>query len=174
MVTCVTSLVVMRLRSASSQLRSDSGRLLLLAGRPRIGDRAVARLRSGQLDRALAAGAAPESTAALSLRARRLTALRNRRATAQAYRRVVREARAGRGRSYVRITACKSRVVAASDELSRLADALAQPGPVAAQGAAQAFLLLTDGTGPLYNPMSELRLLACAAQAKENLGLPAG
>lgn len=173
MVTCVTFLLVMRLRSASSQLRFGSGRLLL-AGRARIGDRAVARLRCGQLDRALAAGAAPESTAALSLRARRLTALPNRRAIAQTYRRVVREARAGGRRSYVQITACKSRVVAASEELGRLADTLAQPGPVAARGAAQAFLLLTDGTGPLYNPKCELSLLACAARAKENLGLPTG
>jgi hypothetical protein len=172
-VTCVSFLVVMQSRSASSQLRSGSGRLLL-AGRTRIGDRVVARLRSGRLDRALAAGAAPESTTALSLRARRLTALPNRRAIAQAYRRVVREARAPGRRSYVRTTACKSRVVAASEELGRLADTLAQPGPVAPQGAAEAFLLLTDGTGPLYNPKSQLSLRACAARAEENLGLPTG
>ena len=173
MVTSVTFLLVMQSHHTGRQLRSDSG-LYVVAGRPRIRDRALARLCAGRLDRALAAGAASEATAALALRARRLTALPHRRSIAQAYRRVVREARAGERRSHVRITACRSRVIAAGDELSLLADALARPGPVAAQGAAQAFLLLTDGTGPLYDRKSELSLRACAARANENLGLPIG
>jgi hypothetical protein len=173
MMTGVTFSSVMRLRDGSWELQSDSGPYLV-AARSRMRDRAVARLRQGQLDRALAAGAAPESAAALSVRARRLTALPNRRAIAQAYRRVVREACAEGRRSRVRILTCKSRVMAASDELSGLADRLARPGPVAAQGAAQALILLTDGTGPLYNPKSDLSLRACAACANENLALPSG
>jgi hypothetical protein len=41
-------------------------------------------------------------------------------------------------------------VLAAAQELDALADRLLSPDPVSAQGVAQARLLLTDGTGPLY------------------------
>ena len=37
------------------------------------------------------------------------------------------------------------------DQLAELADALAEPGPVDPRGAARAWLLVTDGTGPLYS-----------------------
>jgi hypothetical protein len=64
-----------------------------------------------------------------------------------------------------------SQVIAASDDLARLADALAIPGPVAARGVAQAWILLTDGTGPLYNPNSTASLRGRAATAADNLHL---
>ncbi len=140
-------------------------------GSARMRDRVAACLRSPQLDRSLAAGASSESTAPLALRAWRLTALPHRRSIARAYRGIVRDARDGACPSYVRVTPCRSRVTAATDELTRLADALTQPGPVAARGAAQALLLLTDGTGPLYNPTSGESLRARAAGATENLKL---
>ena len=60
---------------------------------------------------------------------------------------------------------------AAGDDLIRLADALTQPGPVAARGVAEALLLLTDGTGPLYNSASQASLPECAAHATDDLGL---
>jgi hypothetical protein len=63
--------------------------------------------------------------------------------------------------------------MAADGELRRLADALAQPGPVAARGVAQAELLLTDGTGALYNPAREISVNALAADATANLAAPA-
>jgi hypothetical protein len=56
-------------------------------------------------------------------------------------------------------------VIAASDDLIRLADALATPGPVAARGVAQARILLTDGTGPLYTMKGNLRARAASAAA---------
>ena len=37
--------------------------------------------------------------------------------------------------------------------LARLADYLAAPGPVPAQGVAMASQLLADGAGPLYHPV---------------------
>jgi hypothetical protein len=60
-------------------------------------------------------------------------------------------------------------VTAASGELAALADTLAKPGPVAASGVAQAWILLTDGTGPLYNANSRLSLCAGAARAAKAL-----
>jgi hypothetical protein len=134
-------------------------------------DRVAARWHSQQLDRALAAGAPAESTAPLALRARRLTASCRRRSIARAYRSIVHAARDGVRPSYAQVTPCRSHVTAAADQLTRLAEALAQPGPVAARGAAQALLLLTDGTGPLYNPRSDASLRACAAKATEHLKL---
>ena len=150
--------------------RSGDGDLVL-AGNARCRDRLKARMRSRQLDRALAYGAPVESTPALALRARRLTALPDRRAKAATYRRVLREASEDASRSYVRIAACRGRVVAASSAISRLAEALAQPGPVAARGAAEASLLLTDGTGPLYNSANEFSLERYALRALAHLAL---
>lgn len=141
------------------------------AGGARMRDRVAARLRSHQLDRVLAAGAAPESTVLLALRARRLTSLPLRRSMAMAYRRIVRHTRDGARMSRVQVGPRRSRVASAADELTRLADALTQPGPVAARGAAQALLLLTDGTGPLYNAESSASLRACAASALEDMEL---
>jgi hypothetical protein len=71
--------------------------------------------------------------------------------------------------SYVPIVPCRGRVAAASDELSRLAATLTEPGPVAARGVAQAWILLTDGTGPLYNPSSPASLQESTVSAGENL-----
>jgi hypothetical protein len=60
-------------------------------------------------------------------------------------------------------------VWAAREELRRLAEMLEDPGPVAAGGVAQARILLTDGTGPLYNPQSRTTLLSGAARAVREL-----
>lgn len=134
-------------------------------------DRVAVRVRRGRLDAALAAGVPAESTAALALRARRLISLPERRSNADTYRRLVGESRAGAARSRFRIAPCRERVAAAGHALRRLADALAQPGPVAPRGAAEAALLLTDGTGPLFNPLSELSLEARAETALADLAL---
>ena len=50
-----------------------------------------------------------------------------------------------------------------------LAETLDDPGPVAAGGVAQAWLLLTDGTGPLYNPYNRVNLRTGAARAVREL-----
>jgi hypothetical protein len=144
---------------------------LAVAVRLRVRDRIAARWRSRRLDAALAAGAPTDASAALALRARRLTDLSRRRSIAAALRRVVREALGGAPRSYVRVIPARGQVAAARDELSRLADSLASPGPVAAHGVAQAWLLLTDGTGPLYNPSSTASLRSHAVAAAERLRL---
>lgn len=133
--------------------------------------RLSARLRSRQLDEALAGGTPPETTAPLALRARRLTPLSRRRAIADGLRRVIGYACRGVQPSRVRIAPRRAPVIAAAEELTELADALATPGPVSARGVAQAFILLTDGTGPLYNANSTANLRALAAVAAGNLRL---
>lgn len=132
-------------------------------------DRVSARFRSHQLDRALAQGIPPETAAPLALRARRLTTLSRRRAIADGLQRVIRDARRGVPPSRARISPRVAQVIAASDDLTRLADVLASPGPVATRGVAQAWILLTDGAGPLYNANSTGNLRARAASAANNL-----
>src|SRR5437764_14461704 len=92
MVTSVSFLSVMRLRNEHVE-RTFSGRRVRVAPAARIRDRAAARLRAGRLDLELARGAPPESTAALALRARRLTSLGCRRSIAETYLRLIRHAR---------------------------------------------------------------------------------
>jgi len=110
--------------------------MMSVAPQPTIRDRLAARLFTRRLDWALANGADSEQSPALALRARRLTSLSRRRLVAGALWRLLRDGRvAADGR----------------DQLAELADALAEPGPVDPRGAARAWLLVTDGTGPLYS-----------------------
>jgi hypothetical protein len=139
------------------------------AERPSLRARLAARWRPRRLDRALAGGVPPEASAALALRAQELTELERRNSIAGALRGVLRESREGAPLSPSRIRPDRRRVTAASEELSELADTLADPGPVAAGGVAQAWILLTDGTGPLYNPFSRTSLRAGAARAVRDL-----
>ena len=136
---------------------------------PGLRARLAARWRSRRLDQALAAGVPPEAGAALALRAEELTELNRRRSIAGALRQVLREAREGAPLEPARIRPDRRRVAAARTELSALADTLEDPGPVAANGVAQAWILLTDGTGPLYNPYSRTSLCAGAARAAREL-----
>jgi hypothetical protein len=139
------------------------------AERPGFRDRLSARWHPRHLDRALAGGVPPEANTALALRAQELTELERRQSIAGAIRRVLREAREGAPITHGRIRPDRRRVAAASEELTALADTLAEPGPVAATGVAQAWILLTDGTGPLYNSDSRTSLCAGAARAVREL-----
>lgn len=120
--------------------------------RPTLRARLAAQWHADRLDRALAQGIAPETSAALALRAQRLTEPDRRWTIAGALRRIIRDVETDRHRRFGQVAPDWQAVRAASDELGQLADTLADPGPVAAHGVAQAWLLLTDGTGPLYNP----------------------
>ena len=142
---------------------------LVHAERPSLLARLTARWHPRQLDRALAGGVPPEANTALALRAKQLTELDRRQSIASAIRQVIREATEGAPMAPGRIRPDRRRVTAASDELSVLANTLAEPGPVAASGVAQAWILLTDGTGPLYNEYSRTSLCAGAARAVREL-----
>lgn len=156
---------------------SDTSTVLLTRGRaghvvaerPRLRDRLVARWFAHRLDVALANGVPPEMSIALALRAQRLTEADQRWSTAGTLRRIVREAQGDRRRRLGSVSPNPRAVRAASGQLNHLADTLDDPGPVAAGGAAQAWLLLTDGTGPLYGPGGGEQLSARAAQAAQQL-----
>jgi hypothetical protein len=81
----------------------------------------------------------------------------------------VREAHEHRPSSRIRVAIAWRQVVAAREELSKLAYVLAQPGPVRPAGVAQALLLLTDGSGPMYHPRSPGTLRATATKAQMSL-----
>jgi hypothetical protein len=137
----------------------------VIAARPRLRDRLAVRWRARHLDRALAAGTPPEASLALALRAQELTEPERRRSIAGGLRRIARDASAGRRSPVARIQPDRVGIKAASEQLRLLADRLDQPGPVAARGVAKAWLLLTDGTGPLYNPHSRSTLREGIARA---------
>jgi hypothetical protein len=143
--------------------------VLDIAAPERLRDRLVVALRSLSLDTALADGTPSEAHGALALRARRLTSLPRRRELALAIRRLLREADRPARRSRLRVRPLTERVSAASRELATLAEGLGQSTPVSARGVAQALILLTDGTGPLYNPRSEGTVGDRAASATANL-----
>jgi hypothetical protein len=130
-------------------------------------DRLTARLRAHALDRELARGVAPESCGALTLRARTLIGPSARAALARQLRRVVRDARG----DHVWLSRVAVRRVA--HELDVLADRLDAPGPVDVRGVAEARLLLTDGTGPLYLRGATEELHARVASALGRLEMPA-
>lgn len=146
-----------------------------IAPRPRLRDRVAARWRARRLDRALAGGTATESSPALALRARRLSDYARRRSIAQTLTRVVDEAENGGGsRSTIRVVPSRARVLAAAGELRQLAELLGRPGPVDPHGVAHAWILVTDGTGPLYGPSSAGSLTISTAAAIRELQLQTG
>ena len=170
--TSVPLLVVMSvhlLRAAPTVLVAAGRDGRVAVERPRLRDRLASHWRARRLDRDLADGVPPEASAALALRAQRLTEPDWRWSMAGALRRVLREANAGPRQRLGRVTPNLRAVKSAAEELSRLADTLDDPGPVAAQGVARAWLLLTDGTGPLYNARSRTSLCAGAARAIRDL-----
>jgi hypothetical protein len=136
----------------------------------RLRDRIAARVRAHSLDRRLADGVAPERSAALSLRARRLVAPGYSAALARRLHEIVREAlleRVPRAQIAVRLRAVRD-VAAEVDELARR---LVAPEPAAVRGIAQVCLLLTDGAGPLYSSVAGEDLGAAVRRARAALEL---
>ena len=113
----------------------------------------LARLSSSRLDGQLAAGVPPESSPLAAARAERLVSFPMRSALAQHWGDVL--ARAARPPPAARppvVPLCRGRIIAARRDIQELLGALSTQLPVPARGVAAANRLLTDGTGPLYNP----------------------
>lgn len=127
----------------------ETGRVVA-AQRVRLRDRLVARLAAGTLDRRLAAGVAPDRSPALALRAQWLIGASARRKLAAHIRTIVADARNYDNWRRPCIVASRHAVRTAADDLDALADRLAGGLPVSARGMAQAQLLLSDPTSPLY------------------------
>jgi hypothetical protein len=134
-------------------------------------DRVRARLRARALDRALAAGAPWESEPAVALRARRLTEISKRAELARTLSQLVNRARQASSTATSQVPIARRAVLGATEELSELASELVAPGPVGASGVAQVQLLISDGTGPLYNPHCRTDLATAVKRAIEALRL---
>ena len=138
-------------------LRDDLGRLTLRHVRP--WHRLLARCAAARLDRELAAGTPPETSAGLAARAMALTSAKARRDLATSVQRIL--AAAGQPPTVMlsqaaavrpaRIPVNRARISQAAVPLAHLAECLAAPGPVPVQGVAMVSRLLADGTGPLYH-----------------------
>jgi hypothetical protein len=137
-------------------LSDDLGRLALRRLRP--WHRMLARRAAARLDRELAAGISPETSAELAVRAMQLTSTRVRRDLATSVQRIL--AAAGPPSAAMlspaaavrppRIPLARARISQSAAALASVADCLAAPGPVPVQGVAMVSQLLADGTGPLY------------------------
>lgn len=115
-------------------------------------DRIGARLAAWQLDHALARGASPDSSVALSLHAHRLLGPAARRALARALRDLPQDAAQPRSRLNSAVPICWRQVLEAGATLNRLADRLDGREPVEALGVATLRVLLRDGCSPLFDP----------------------
>jgi hypothetical protein len=132
-------------------------------------ERAMAYLSATRLDRALAAGLSPDSSATASLRARTLIGIGTRRELSEGLRHLVTAARTP-VLTVTPVPLCRRKIVDAEEMLGHLAEHLSAPGPVDVRGVAQIRLLLTDGCSPLYgDPLADdLRpALRAAAEALE-------
>jgi hypothetical protein len=137
-------------------LCDDLGRLTLARLWP--WHRILARCAAARLDRELAAGTSPETSARLAARAMQLTSMKFRRDLAASVQRILAAAgvppavtpsRAVAGYP-PRLPLHRARISQSVVPLAKLARHLAAPGPVPAQGVALVSQLLADGTGPLY------------------------
>jgi hypothetical protein len=130
-------------------------------------DRLVARWASLRLDRALAEGVSPEASGALSLRAQSLAG-RARRELGVSVRRILRRPPASASIGS-RIPASWSALDKAGDDMDLLARRLLATAPVDVRGVAQARVLLSEGSGPLFWRRSPESLRARIREAIEAL-----
>jgi hypothetical protein len=132
-------------------------------------DRVLIHLRALGLDHDLAAGASPEASFALALRAQMLVRTRHRRDLAAAADRVLAMAVQASAPARPRVPVCKDRVRDCWQEFEDLIRRLRAPGPVPAQGMAKVGMLLTDAGGPLYHRGSAGDLRAQVRDAVDTL-----
>src|SRR6185312_8162272 len=92
----------------------------------------------------------PDSSAALSLRARALIGTTARAGLAGSVRRLIKEAEHPTGPLTFRVPICRAKILRSRETLEALADRLVSTDPVDACGVARVRLLLTDGSGPIY------------------------
>ena len=121
------------------------------------------RLHRRAIDRELAAGIDPESSACRHRRASQLTGMSERTKLASAYERLLAQSESP---PVLDVAPVNWRGVrAAAPRLVRLAQRMREDPRVKAQGVACASLLMTDGTSPLYGPQDEQRLVDAVRSA---------
>lgn len=137
-------------------------------------DRFAARLLAPSLDRQLAAGRPPQSSRPLAIRARHIVSSAGRRELAKHWIHVMDLAAGPLVPLPLRGPLCRGDVAAAERDVGEMIDVLAGGLPIAARGAALASWLLSDGTGPLHNQRSPLKLSAAVREATRQMGSFAG
>jgi hypothetical protein len=143
----------------------------IISERGRMRTRLSARLRSHALDRALAAGVSPDSSAALSLRAHALIEAGARGTLARSIRRVTDNAVRPFGPLSPGIPTCRRKILASREGLEALAARLEAGDPVDVRGVAMVAVLLTDGGGPIYERPGANDLEPALRQALKALDL---
>lgn len=131
--------------------------------------RVRAHLWNWRLDLALARGHSPDSSEALSLRARTLIGVSGRRTLAKAVRSVLRDAERPRHPFGARLPICRIGVLGARPVLEEIVDRLEAHGAIEVRGAAQLRVLLRDGTSPLYGPRRGEDLIHTLEAARDAL-----
>jgi hypothetical protein len=130
-----------------------------------------------ELDRRLAAGEEPWSSAALAVRARRILTRRSRARVAGGLAGAMRSARGSASAFSAAVTPDSPDVLDARAVIAALERVLRSREPVAARGVAMVRLLLVDGNGPLYRPTppgllgSQLRAAAAALRARDRVAV---
>jgi hypothetical protein len=122
----------------------------VIVERRRATARVRARMCAYSLDRALAAGAPPDSSADLELRAHLLIGSRSRLDLALAIRRLLDQAGDPLRPLSFTVPICRRKVHRSRQTLSELADRLLSDQALDARGLAQIRLLLSNGAGPIY------------------------
>lgn len=113
-------------------------------------DTVLARLFGRTLDDRLAAGASPESSRLLAVRALHITSPRMRRRLAGCWDELAARSRRPQVVGDPRAPIARWQVDAAADEIQQVADVLRSDRPLSAQGVATATVLLTSAESPVY------------------------
>jgi hypothetical protein len=133
------------------------------------GNQIAARLLASVLDRRLAAGAAPDDGALLAARAYQLASAAQRQRLTRGWLAALDRADRPPLPRSPRMPLLRARIAAAQGDI-RLMLAVVQGTPaIRAEGVALARMLLTDGTGPLYNPRSCVDLAAAVQDATRRM-----
>jgi hypothetical protein len=138
------------------------------------GTRLVSALRASELDRRLAAGANPDSSALLSLRARQLEKPANRRRLALGLRRRLSASLGAPHPTDRRVPLARAEIRQSAELIEELAALLEAPQPADPQGIAQASVLIGEGNSPLYRQSQRGVLAPALRRVIDSLALPAG
>jgi hypothetical protein len=122
-----------------------------------------------RLDSDLAAGASPDASVPLALRAQMLVRPRYRYELARSADRVLAAAMQGAYFGRPRVPVCRDRVRDCSQEFGELIRRLRATGPVPARGVAKVGVLLADAGGPLYHRANAEDLRARVRDAADAL-----
>jgi hypothetical protein len=122
----------------------------LSVSRAGLRNRLLARARSFELDGRLSAGANPDSSALLSLRAMQLQSPANRRRLAGGFRGRLSASRRAAHPIDRHVPLARAEIRRFAELIEELADRLDAPDPADPQGIARASLLLREGNSPLY------------------------